>query len=60
MPLPKKKQSKRRKRQRRSHDALTRPTVVTCGNCGQPMIPHRACPNCGYYKGSSVVSGSSL
>jgi large subunit ribosomal protein L32 len=60
MPLPKKKQSKRRTRQRRSHHALEAPTVVLCSHCHQPMLPHRVCPNCGYYKGRQILKAAEV
>jgi large subunit ribosomal protein L32 len=55
MPLPKQKISKRRRDFRRSHHALTMPTLSPCPRCRQPRIPHRVCPNCGYYHGREVV-----
>jgi large subunit ribosomal protein L32 len=56
MPLPKKKTSKARRDQRRSHHALTPVGVSTCPNCGQPKLSHRVCPNCGYYNGRKVLA----
>ena len=56
MAVPKKKTSKARKRQRRSHHALTAPNVVTCPECHEPRMSHRACPSCGYYNGMKVVA----
>ena len=29
-----------------------------CPNCGDVMLPHRACPACGYYKGRQVTKGN--
>jgi len=26
----------------------------TCDHCGEPKLPHRACPSCGYYNGKSI------
>lgn len=57
-PLPKRKHSKGRRDRRRAHDALQARNVVTCSNCGQRRLPHRVCPNCGYYKGREVVKVS--
>ena len=48
--------SKTKKRMRRSHQALTAPTMVTCPNCGELTLAHRVCRNCGYYKGKEVVA----
>jgi len=30
-------------------------TAVECPHCHEPKLPHRACPECGYYKGIEVV-----
>jgi large subunit ribosomal protein L32 len=56
MAVPKRKTSKERKRKRRSHHALTAPNVVTCPECGEPRMSHRACPSCGFYNGTKVVA----
>jgi large subunit ribosomal protein L32 len=58
MPNPKRRHSPTRKGKRRSHDALTLPTFSVCGKCGNPKLPHRACPECGYYKGRQVTEGT--
>jgi large subunit ribosomal protein L32 len=55
-PLPKRKHSKGRTHRRRAHDALQARNMITCPNCGEMRLPHRVCPNCGYYKGREVVS----
>lgn len=39
---------------RRSHHALTASVLATC-ECGAPRLSHRACPQCGRYKGRVVV-----
>ena len=54
MALPKHKQSKSRGAKRRTHWKLSTPAVMECPNCNQPKLPHRACPNCGYYKDRMV------
>ncbi|HKJ68774.1 MAG TPA: 50S ribosomal protein L32 [bacterium] len=54
MALPKRKSSKARRNKRRTHWTLKAPNVVECRQCHQPKLPHRACPNCGYYKGRPV------
>ncbi len=54
--VPDHKVSKTRKRMRRSHNAMEKPTTVKCPNCGEAIKPHRVCPNCGSYKGKEVVS----
>jgi len=55
MALPKRRHSHCRTRLRRAHDALCKPTIATCSECGEPKLPHRLCPGCGSYKGRTVV-----
>ena len=55
MALPKRRHSHSRTRKRRSHDALTAPSVANCDNCGEPKLPHRLCSSCGSYKGRTVI-----
>ncbi|NIA31484.1 MAG: 50S ribosomal protein L32 [Calditrichaeota bacterium] len=54
MALPKRRHTKSRRDKRRANWNAAVPTVVECSNCHQPKLPHRACPNCGYYKGRSI------
>ncbi|MEE2877019.1 MAG: 50S ribosomal protein L32 [Candidatus Neomarinimicrobiota bacterium] len=56
MALPKRKQSKARGRKRRTHWKTKTVTISTCPQCNQQKMPHRACPNCGYYKGRPVTT----
>ncbi|MGF1472019.1 MAG: 50S ribosomal protein L32 [Rubrobacteraceae bacterium] len=56
MAVPKKKHSQARRDQRRAHDALRSPNLVECPNCGARRMPHRVCPECGSYKGRTVVA----
>lgn len=55
-PLPKRKVSKGRRDRRRAHDAIGLPNLSTCPSCGSKTMPHRACPNCGTYRGRQVVT----
>ncbi|NPA27415.1 MAG: 50S ribosomal protein L32 [Chloroflexi bacterium] len=57
-PVPKKKHPRSYTRHRRSRwMRLEAKQLVPCPNCGQPKLPHRVCPHCGYYKGREVVEG---
>ncbi|MCC7385008.1 MAG: 50S ribosomal protein L32 [Deltaproteobacteria bacterium] len=55
MAVPRKRKSHSRRRQQRSHDALTAPASSKCSNCGAPKMPHRVCNACGFYAGRAVV-----
>ena len=55
MPNPKHKHSKTRRDKRRTHYKAEAPTTVVCSNCGAPVLYHRVCAECGYYKGKLAV-----
>jgi len=55
MALPKRKHSKARRDKSRTHWKLTMPHMAKCPQCAQPVISHRVCPQCGYYRGRQVV-----
>ncbi|MDP6625780.1 MAG: 50S ribosomal protein L32 [Nitrospinota bacterium] len=52
---PKRRTSKSKRNMRRSHDALTPPTLSECPQCHEVKIPHQVCPSCGFYKGKEVI-----
>jgi len=56
MALPKRRQSKARGRKRRTHYKSAPVNYANCPQCGSTKLPHRACPNCGYYRGRPVIS----
>jgi large subunit ribosomal protein L32 len=56
MPNPKHRHSKARRDKRRAHDALVAPSLSQCPNCKEPKLPHRVCPQCGYYKGKQAIN----
>ena len=53
-PLPKQKVSRTRRDKRRTHHSLKVSNMVQCSNCGEMRLSHRACPDCGHYKGREV------
>ena len=55
MPVPYRRKSSSRARMRRSHDALSALGSTTCSNCAEPVLPHRVCRACGFYKGEQVI-----
>jgi len=55
MPVPKRKTSKSKRNKRRTHQKIAAPNVVACPQCGEAKLPHRACPNCGTYRGRAVI-----
>ncbi len=60
MAVPKKKISKSRRGQRRSHDALPANIYPECPNCVELKRPHHLCGACGYYGGREVVELESV
>jgi len=56
MAVPKRRTSKSRKRKRRTHWKLKAPNLANCPECDELILSHRACPNCGYYKGEKVIN----
>lgn len=55
-PLPKRKVSRRRKRNRRSHDGLVTAHLVKCDACDNYKPSHQVCPHCGTYRGREVLA----
>lgn len=37
------------------HLFLKAPFLAVCPKCKKPLLPHNACPNCGYYKDREVI-----
>ena len=56
MAAPKRRTSKTRKRKRRTHKKITPSNLIDCSNCGELVIPHRVCPQCGHYGNRQVVA----
>lgn len=56
MAVPKRRTSRARRDMRRSqNEKLILPSLSRCPQCGSPKLPHRVCPNCGTYKGRTVL-----
>lgn len=56
MAVPKRKVSKARRDKRRSSVwKLDVPSLSKCTQCGDLKMPHRVCPNCGFYKGKEII-----
>ena len=55
MAVPKRKTPKAKQQHRRSHHALTVPTLVTCTRCRSPHVNHQVCPVCGTYRGREII-----
>lgn len=55
MPVPKKRTTKARRGDRRSHDRLSPTFAVICPNCAAPVLRHRVCTNCGQYRGKQLI-----
>ena len=55
MPHPKKRKTKSGRNERRSHHALKKVALMNCQKCKQPIKPHIACSNCGYYNGKEAI-----
>ncbi|OEG69458.1 50S ribosomal protein L32 [Candidatus Endomicrobiellum trichonymphae] len=56
MPNPKRKHTPHRRDCRRSANSkLDTPNTGKCSNCGAAKLPHRVCPECGFYNGGLVV-----
>lgn len=55
MPVPKRKKSKARRNNRRSHQHLSKLQVQKCPRCRSPKLTHRVCASCGYIRDVEVV-----
>ena len=55
MSVPKHKKTKSKTRMGRSHEAIKVGKPNLCSKCKSPVLSHRACPECGFYKGRQVI-----
>ena len=56
MAVPKRRTSHAKQGHRRSHHAITPRQIQYCRQCNEPVLPHRVCPNCGFFQGRVVVA----
>jgi large subunit ribosomal protein L32 len=56
MAVPKRKKSKMRVRMRRAQKKAEIANVTACPDCGAPTESHRACKQCGMYRGRKVLT----
>ena len=55
MALPKKRHGQSRRDKGRTHWRLKVVNLSACPQCAKPVVSHRVCPSCGYYRGKQVV-----
>jgi large subunit ribosomal protein L32 len=55
LQLPKRRHSKSRRDKRRAQWKMKSPNLSRCPQCGAPKLPHRVCPECGYYEGREII-----
>lgn len=55
MGVPKRRVSHARQGERRSHHAITSPTLEACPHCRAQKRSHHACPECGWYGGREAI-----
>ncbi|MFH0853377.1 MAG: 50S ribosomal protein L32 [bacterium] len=55
MGVPTKRRTKSQRKRRASHFALGLKQLTVCSHCKKPVLPHKVCTNCGYYRGRQVL-----
>ena len=55
MAVPKQRHTKSRRNRRRSHHALKQQGFSFCPKCGEPILSHNVCSNCGVYSDKEVI-----
>ncbi|MEQ8193020.1 MAG: 50S ribosomal protein L32 [Rhodospirillales bacterium] len=58
MAVPKRKVTRSRRNQRRSHDSLKAAAYQECPKCGELKQPHHVCNACGYYKDREITTAN--
>ncbi|MFH1759573.1 MAG: 50S ribosomal protein L32 [bacterium] len=56
MAVPKRKMSKARSGKKSTHWKQKLPQLSKCSHCGQVILSHRVCHNCGYYGGLEIIT----
>ena len=56
MSVPKQRHTKTRRDRKRKRFELQPVKTISCPKCKKPMLPHRVCGECGYYKGKEVIN----
>lgn len=54
-PLPKRRHTRARQGKRRRAIKLKNVALEKCPKCGALRRPHTLCPNCGFYKGTTII-----
>lgn len=49
MGVPKRRLSRSKGNMRFAHYRLEAKSLSICPRCGEKKLPHRVCPNCGFY-----------
>ncbi len=55
MAVPKRRTSKSKRDMRRAHQKIEATALTACSQCGERKLPHHVCPNCGTYKGRTII-----
>lgn len=58
MPVPKRKVSRSRRDKAFANKGIKVKAITICSNCADPLKPHQACLNCGFYKGVKILANS--
>jgi large subunit ribosomal protein L32 len=56
MPVQKQHHSRLRQKRGRESSKVELKNVQACPKCAAPVLPHKACPKCGSYKGKEMVN----
>jgi large subunit ribosomal protein L32 len=56
MSVQKQRHTKQRRDAKRKRFVIKPVKTQKCPKCGKNILPHRACPFCGFYKGREVVN----